>query len=153
LAKAGRLPDAIGLYEKILVLEKPLYDADSSQTPPTADLLARAYRDTGRIADAIKLGEATLPLRQSIGSGRLTPEIILGRQASTGAELALSYHAAGRVSDAVRLGQEVRQDYEKLAQIEKGLAPRKTAQDRAEEWRHTLEQWDKAGAAPKTPGN
>jgi serine/threonine protein kinase len=94
---AGRLSDAIRLYEQIVPrLGTRLGDADP-KTIRTMDNLATAYEDVGRVTDAIPLFEKVFTVSKS-KLGDADPRTLECMH-----NLAYAYQAAGRLSNAVPL--------------------------------------------------
>jgi hypothetical protein len=95
---AGRIAEAIKLYETTLKLRESKLGPDHPDTLTTRDDLASSYWSAGRTAEAIKLYEATLKLRES----KLGPnhsDTLTSRH-----NLAISYLSAPRrTAEAIKL--------------------------------------------------
>ncbi len=94
---AGRIADAIVLFEQTLVGRERLLGPDHPDTLTSQNNLAAAYQDAGRAAEAILLFKLTLAARER----RLGPN-----DASTlnsRGNLAHAYQAAGRAAEATPL--------------------------------------------------
>jgi RNA polymerase sigma factor (sigma-70 family) len=108
---AGRVDDAIPLFEQALdVLQRQL-GPDHADTLTSQNNLASAYRDAGRVAEAIQLYELNLAERE-----RLLGVDHPGTLNSLG-NLAAAYVAAGRVAEAIPLLEQT------LAGRERVLGP------------------------------
>ena len=94
---AGRLDEAIALYEQTLEDRSRLLGPDHPHTLITRSNLAGAYQDAGRLDDAIALYEQTLEDRTHI-LGPHHPNTLTTRH-----HLAEAYRAAGRFEDANKL--------------------------------------------------
>jgi serine/threonine protein kinase/tetratricopeptide (TPR) repeat protein len=99
-AEAGRIQDAIKLYEETLRLAKARLGPDDRRTLTSIGNLARAYFAAGRIEEAVKLHEETLRLRKA-KLGPDDPDTL-----SSMSNVADSYLAAGRREEAVQLHEE-----------------------------------------------
>ncbi|WP_063036294.1 caspase, EACC1-associated type [Nocardia grenadensis] len=98
--KAGRVEDAIGLYEEVMAARRRLGE-DAPATLTTGHNLATAYRKAGRDEDAIGLYEQVLVVRRGV-LGEDDPATL-----ATGHNLAFSYEKAGRVKEAIGLYEQV----------------------------------------------
>ena len=94
---AGRLGEAIPLYERTLSDYERIIGADDSETLDARNSLAAAYQVAGRLGEAIPLLERTLADRQRVFGGD-HPDILTSRN-----NLAAAYRAVGRLGEAVPL--------------------------------------------------
>jgi RNA polymerase sigma factor (sigma-70 family) len=94
---AGRVADAIPLFEQILPAFQRQLGPDHPDTLTAQNNLASAYQDAGRVAEAIRLYELNLADRE-----RLLGPDHPGTLNSLG-NLAAAYLAAGRAADAIPL--------------------------------------------------
>jgi tetratricopeptide (TPR) repeat protein len=97
---AGRVADAIRLFEQILAGRERLLGPDDRDTMRSRNDLARAYRKAGRTADAIPLVEQTLVARERL-FGADHPSTLASRN-----NLASAYRATGRAAEAIPLFEE-----------------------------------------------
>ena len=108
---AGRIDEAIGLFERTLAdCERGLGD-DDHYTLVSRVGLAFAYRDAGRLKEAINLFERTLADCER-GLGPDNPHTLAARGG-----LASAYWSAGRLKEAIGLFERT------LADSERGLEP------------------------------
>ena len=99
---AGRVADAITLFEQTLVVLQRELGPDRPDRPDTLtsrNNLASAYQDAGRVAEAIQLYEQNLAVRERL-LGPDHPSTLNSR-----GNLAAAYLAADRVADAIPLEQ------------------------------------------------
>jgi RNA polymerase sigma factor (sigma-70 family) len=108
---AGRVADAVPLFEQTLFILQRQLGLDHPDTLTSQNNLASAYQDAGRVAEAIPLYEQNLALRERL-SGPDDP----GTMNSRG-NLAAAYLAADRVAEAIPLLEQT------LADRERGLGP------------------------------
>jgi O-antigen/teichoic acid export membrane protein/tetratricopeptide (TPR) repeat protein len=94
--EAGRIDDAIRLFELTLAAMERQLGPDHPDTLTTRNNLAVAYREAGRIAEAIPLVELSLALERRLGPDH--PDTLTTRN-----NLAVAYRDAGRADDAIRL--------------------------------------------------
>ena len=94
---AGRVADAIPLFEQTLAVLQRQLGPDHPDTLTSQNNLASAYQDAGRVAEAIQLYELNLAERE-----RLLGVDHPGTLNSRG-NLAAAYLAAGRVAEAIPL--------------------------------------------------
>ncbi|MGO8895478.1 MAG: tetratricopeptide repeat protein [Streptosporangiaceae bacterium] len=94
---AGRVADAIPLFEQTLVGRERLLGPEHPDTLTSQNNLAAAYEDAGRGAEARLLYELTLAARERL-LGADHPSTLNSR-----GNLAASYREAGRVADAIPL--------------------------------------------------
>ena len=100
---AGRVADAIALFEQTLVVLQRQLGPDHPDHPDTLtsqNNLASAYQDAGRVAEAIELYEQNLAVRERL-LGPDHPSTLNSR-----GNLAAAYLAAGRVADAIALFEQ-----------------------------------------------
>jgi tetratricopeptide (TPR) repeat protein len=105
---AGRMAEAIPLYERTLVDRERLLGADHPDTLISRNNLAGAYRAAGRMAEAISLHERTLVDRERL-LGADHPDTLMSRN-----NLAGAYRAAGRTAEAISLHERTLADRERL---------------------------------------
>ena len=101
---AGRLDDAIPLYEQILEDSTRILGPDHPDTLISRNNLASAYQDAGRLDDAIALFEQTLQDSTRV-LGPEHPDTLLSRN-----NLAYTYQAAGRLDEAIALYEQTLED-------------------------------------------
>ena len=97
---AGRVADAIPLFEQTLVVLQRQLGADHPDTLTLQNNLAAAYQDAGRVAEAIQLYEQNLAVRERL-QGPDDPSTLNSR-----GNLAAAYLAADRVADAIALFEQ-----------------------------------------------
>ena len=94
---AGRVAEAIPLFEQILAVRQRTLGPDDSETLISQNNLASAYQDAGRVAEAIRLYELNLAERErQLGSDH--PGTLNSR-----GNLAAAYLGAGRAAEAIPL--------------------------------------------------
>ena len=108
---AGRVDEAIPLFEQILAVRQRTLGPDDSETLVSQNNLASAYQDAGRIAEAIRLYELNLEVRERL-LGSDHPSTLNSR-----GNLAAAYRDGGRVDEAIRLLEQT------LAERERVLGP------------------------------
>ena len=108
---AGRVADAIALFELTLAVLQRQLGPDHPDTLTSQNNLASAYQDAGRVADAIQLYEPNLAVRERL-FGPDHPGTLNSR-----GNLAAAYLAAGRVAEAIPLFEQT------LASRERVLGP------------------------------
>ena len=94
------MPHAIAIGEPLIADLDRLLGPDDPDTVRARNDLARAYRETGRVADAIPLVEQVLAARERL-FGADDPRTLASRN-----NLASAYRATGRAADAVGLFEE-----------------------------------------------
>ena len=104
LREAGRLGDAIPLYEKVLADSARVLGDDHPHTLISRGNLAGAYYAVGRLGDAIPLFEEVLADRVRV-LGDEHPDTLTSR-----GNLAYAYREAGRLDEAIPLYEEVLAD-------------------------------------------
>ena len=97
---AGRVADAIPLFEQTLVVLQRQLGSDHPDTLTLQNNLATAYQDAGRVAEAIQLYEQNLAVRERL-QGPDRPSTLNSR-----GNLAAAYLAADRVADAIPLFEQ-----------------------------------------------
>ena len=97
---AGRVADAIPLFEQTLVVFQRQLEYDHPDTLTLQNNLASAYQDAGRVAEAIQLYEQNLVVREQL-LGPDDPSTLNSR-----GNLAAAYLAADRVADAIALFEQ-----------------------------------------------
>ena len=97
---AGRVADAIPLFEQTLVVLQRQLGPDHPDTLTLQNNLATAYQDAGRVAEAIQLYEQNLAVRERL-LGPDHPSTLNSR-----GNLAAAYLAADRVADAIALFEQ-----------------------------------------------
>ena len=94
---AGRVDEAIPLFEQILAVRQRVLGSDDSETLVSQNNLASAYQDAGRTAEAIRLYELNLEIRERL-LGPDHPSTLNSR-----GNLAAAYRDGGRVDEAIPL--------------------------------------------------
>jgi RNA polymerase sigma factor (sigma-70 family) len=105
---AGRVDDAISLFEQILAVRQRMLGPDDSETLTSQNNLASAYQDAGQVAEAIRLYELNLAIRDRL-LGPDHPSTLNSR-----GNLAAAYRDGGRVTDAIPLLEQVLADRERV---------------------------------------
>ena len=104
---AGRLGEAIPLYEQVLAGYERVLGADHRDTLISRNNLAYAYESAGRLDEAIPLYEQVLARQEWVlGAG---PDTLASRFS-----LACAYESAGRLEQAIPLFEQALADYERL---------------------------------------
>jgi tetratricopeptide (TPR) repeat protein len=104
---AGRLDQAIPLYEQVLAGYERVLGGDHPDTLISRNNLAYAYESAGRLDEAIPLYEQVLARREWVlGAG---PDTLAARFS-----LACVYESAGRLGDAIPLFTQSLADYERV---------------------------------------
>ena len=108
---AGRVADAIPLFEQALAVRQRILGPGDPETLTSRNNLASAYQDAGQVAEAIRLYETNLEVREQL----LGPEhpSTLNSQGN----LAAAYRDAGRLAEAIPLLEQT------LAVRERVLGP------------------------------
>ena len=101
---AGRLEEAITLYEKVLTFRIRVLGEDHPNTLISRNNLAHAYESAGRLTEAITLFEQVLPDSIRV-LGEDHPLTLISRN-----NLAGAYRAAGRFTEAITLYEQVTKD-------------------------------------------
>ena len=94
---AGRIAEAIQLFEQTLDGRERRLGHDDPDTMRSRHHLVRAYREAGRVADAVPLVEQTLAARERL-LGTDHPSTLASRN-----NLASAYRATGRPGEAIPL--------------------------------------------------
>ena len=105
---AGRLDDAIPLFEQNLEDRTRILGPDHPDTLTSRNNLANVYQAAGRLTEAIALYEQNLKDRTRI-LGPHHPHTLTSRN-----NLAYVYQDAGRLDDAIPLFEQTRTDFEDL---------------------------------------
>jgi RNA polymerase sigma factor (sigma-70 family) len=108
---AGRVAEAIPLFEQILAVRQRTLGPGDSETLTSQNNLASAYQDAGRTAEAIQLYELNLAIRERL-LGPDHPSTLNSRS-----NLAAAYRDGGRVDEAIPLLEQT------LAAREQVLGP------------------------------
>ena len=101
---AGRLSDAIPLFEQLLTDYIRILGEDHPHTLTSRNNLADAYLDAGRLSEAISLYEQVLTDSSHI-LGEDHPNTLTTRN-----NLACAYESAGRLAEAIALSEQVLTD-------------------------------------------
>ena len=101
---AGRLGQAIALYEQVLTDRTRVLDEDHPDTLTSRHNLAGAYREAGRLGQAIALYEQVLTDRTRV-LGEDHPDTLTSRN-----NLAGAYREAGRLGQAIAVYEQVLTD-------------------------------------------
>ena len=105
---AGRVAEAIPLFEQTLALRRRMLGSDDSETLTSQNNLASAYQDAGRTAEAIRLYELNLEVRERL-LGPDHPNTLNSR-----GNLAAAYQDAGRAAEAISLLERTVADRERV---------------------------------------
>ena len=105
---AGRLEEAIPLFERTLADREQILGETHPDTLTARSNLAAAYHDAGRLAEAIPLFERALADREQI-LGEAHPDTLACRN-----NLAMAYRAAGRLAEAIPLLERSLADFEQI---------------------------------------
>ena len=128
---AGRLDEAIDLFERTLADSERVLGPDHPHTLTSRGNLASAHQDAGRLEQAIDLHERTLADHERV-LGPDHPHTLTSRS-----NLAIAYRSAGRLGEAIDLHER------NLADCERVLGPDHT---------HTLTSRGNLAAAYKSAG-
>ena len=109
---AGRVDEAIPLFEQILAVRQRMLGPDDSETLVSQNNLASAYQDAGRIAEAIRLYELNLEARERL-LGSDHPSTLNSR-----GNLAAAYRDEGQVGKAIPLLELTLADRERVLGID-----------------------------------
>ena len=101
---AGRLTEAIALFEQVLADRIRVLGKDHFQTLTSRNNLAGAYEGAGRLTEAIALYEQVLADRIRV-LGKAHPHTL-----TSGNNLACAYDSAGRLTEAIALFEQVLAD-------------------------------------------
>ena len=99
--EAGRLEEAIALFEQVLTDRTRVLGEDHPHTLASRNNLAYVYKRVGRLEEAIALYERVLTDRTRV-LGEDHPDTLTSRN-----NLASAYHAAGRLTEAIMRWQAV----------------------------------------------
>ena len=99
--EAGRLEEAIALFEQVLTDRTRVLGEDHPDTLASRNNLAYVYKRVGRLEEAIALYERVLTDRTRV-LGEDHPDTLTSRN-----NLASAYHAAGRLTEAIMRWQAV----------------------------------------------
>ena len=102
--EAGRLTEAIALYEQVLTDRTRVLGEDHPHTLASRHNLAGAYQEAGRLTEAIALYEQVLTDRTRV-LGEDHPHTLASRH-----NLAGAYQEAGRLTEAIALYEQVLTD-------------------------------------------
>jgi RNA polymerase sigma factor (sigma-70 family) len=105
---AGRVAEAIPVFEQILAVRQRMLGSDDSETLISQNNLASAYQDAGRAAEAIRLYELNLEIRERL-LGSDHPSTLNSR-----GNLAAAYRDGGRVAEAIPLLEQTLVDRERI---------------------------------------
>jgi tetratricopeptide (TPR) repeat protein len=105
---AGRLGEAISLYEQTLADTERVLGADHPDTLDSRSNLAGAYGSAGRLGEAIPLYQQTLADRQRVLDAD-HPDTLTSRN-----NLASGYESAGRLGEAIPLHERTLADCERV---------------------------------------
>ena len=105
---AGRLAEAIPLFERTLAARERLLGPDHPSTVNSVGNLANAYRDAGRLAEAIPLFERALTARERL-LGSDHPGTLRFRN-----KLASAYRRTGQVGKAIPLAERILASRERM---------------------------------------
>ena len=105
---AGRVAEAIPLFEQILAVRQRTLGPGDSETLTSQNNLASAYQDAGRTAEAIRLYELNLEIRERL-LGPDHPSTLNSR-----GNLAAAYRDGGRVGEAIPLLEQTLADRERV---------------------------------------
>ena len=105
---AGRVAEAIPLFEQVLGVQQRMLGPDDPETLTSQNNLASAYQDAGRTAEAIRLYELNLEVRERL-LGPDDPGTLNSR-----GNLAAAYRDAGRPAEAIPLLERTLADRERV---------------------------------------
>ena len=105
---AGRVAEAIPLFEQILAVRQRMLGPDDPETLISQNNLASAYQDAGRTAEAIRLYELNLETQERL-LGPDHPSTLNSR-----GNLAAAYRDGGRVAEAIPLLEQTLDDRERV---------------------------------------
>ena len=105
---AGRVAEAIPLFEQTLAVRQRMLGPDHPETLTSQNNLASAYQDAGRAAEAIQLYELNLEVRERL-LGPDHPSTLTSR-----GNLAAAYLDAGRAAEAIPLLEQTLADRERV---------------------------------------
>jgi RNA polymerase sigma factor (sigma-70 family) len=105
---AGRVAEAIPLFEQTLTVRQRTLGPDDPETLTSQNNLASAYQDAGRTAEAIRLYEQNLEARERL----LGPDH--SSTLNSRGNLAAAYQDAGRAAEAIPLLERTLADRERV---------------------------------------
>ena len=105
---AGRVDEAIPLFEQTLAIRQRMLGPDDSETLISQNNLASAYQDAGRVGEAIRLYELNLEARERL-LGPDHPSTMNSR-----GNLAAAYRDGGRPGEAIPLLEQTLADRERV---------------------------------------
>ena len=105
---AGRIAEAIPLFEQTLAVRQAMLGPDDPETLTSQNNLASAYQDAGRTAEAIRLYEMNLEVRERL-LGPEHPSTLTSQN-----NLASAYQDAGRAAEAIPLLERTLADRERV---------------------------------------
>jgi tetratricopeptide (TPR) repeat protein len=106
--RAGRLDEAIPVYEQVLADRERVLGADHPRTLASRNNLAGAYQSAGRLGEAIPRQEKALADRERV-LGADHPDTLTSRS-----NRAYAYQAAGRLGEAISLYEQTLADCERV---------------------------------------
>ena len=136
---AGRLTEAITLYEQVLPDRIRVLGEDHPNTLNLRNNLAYAYRAAGRLTEAITLFEQVLPDSIRV-LGENHPNTLNSRN-----NLACAYAAAGRITEAITQFEQVLTDCTRVLDEDYPLT--KTVRENLEAAKRELERQEEESAA------
>ena len=136
---AGRLGEAITLYEQVLTDRIRILGEDHPHTLASRHNLAGAYESAGRLTEAIALFEQVLT-DHTRDLGKDHPDTLTSRN-----NLAYAYHAAGRLTEAIQLFEQTLHDCIRVLGEDHPLT--KTVRENLEAAKRKLEQQEKESPA------
>ena len=136
---AGRLTEAITLYEQVLPDRIRVLGEDHPNTLNLRNNLAYAYRAAGRLTEAITLFEQVLPDSIRV-LGEDHPNTLNSRN-----NLACAYAAAGRITEAITQFEQVLTDCTRVLDEDYPLT--KTVRENLEAAKRELERQEEESAA------
>jgi tetratricopeptide (TPR) repeat protein len=105
---AGRVDEAIPLFEQILAVRQRTLGPNDAETLVSQNNLASAYQDAGRVDEAIRLYELNLEVRERL-LGADHPSTLNSR-----GNLAAAYRDGGRLDEAIQLLERTLADRERV---------------------------------------
>ena len=109
---AGRLAEAIELFERVLAERERVLGVDHPDTLNTRDSLAGAYESAGRLAEAIDAWEELLlDCQRVLGADHPVTLTVLNN-------LAVAYYSVGRFGEAIELFERVLAERERVLGVD-----------------------------------
>jgi RNA polymerase sigma factor (sigma-70 family) len=105
---AGRVAEAIPLFEQTLAVRQRTLGPDDPETLTSRNNLASAYQDAGRTAEAIQLYELNLEVRERLLGADHTSTL------TSRGNLAAAYQGAGQAAKAIPLFERTLADRERV---------------------------------------